>query len=70
MSNSGTRAQLIGHERKHWSVTNHVLEEFKEAETLVSKKEHVYGNVSWNISERNPKIEITNNIKSVSLFYH
>ena len=70
MSNSGTRAQFIGHERKHWSVTNHVLEEFKEAETLVFKKEHVYGNVPWNISEGNPKIEITNNIKSVSLFYH
>ena len=70
MSNSGTRAQFIGYERKHWSVTYHVLEVFKEAETLVFKKEHVYGNVSRNISEGYPKLEVTNNIKSVSLFYH
>ena len=70
MSNSGTRAQFIGHERKHWSVTNHVLEEFKEAETLVFKKEHVYGIISRNTSEGNPKLEVTNYIKSVSLFYH
>ena len=70
MPNLGTRAQFIGYERKHWFETNHLLEESKETQTPVSKKEQVYSIVSWNTGEGDPKLEITNNFKSVSLFYH
>ena len=46
MPNLGIRAQFIGYERKHWSETNQLLEESKETQTLISKKEHIYGIVS------------------------
>ena len=70
MPNLGTRAQFIGYERKHWSEANNILEESKETQALISKKEQVYSIVSWNTSEGATKLEITNNFKSVSLFYH
>ena len=46
MPNSGIRAQFFGYERKHWSETNQLLEESKKTQTLISKKEQIYGIVS------------------------
>lgn len=70
MPNLGIRAQFFGYERKHWSETNQLLEESKKTQTLISKKEHIYGIVSRIASTRDPKLEIINNFKSISLFYH
>ena len=70
MPNLGIRTQFTGYERKHWSETNHFLEESQETKTPISKKELVYCIVSWNTSKGDLKLKITNKFESISLFYH